>query len=119
MLNNLELQSLEERRKQLRLSLFFKVVKGLVPALPADKFLKEIKDKRQIKPKIQEDFISDNLVRRQDRNHKQCFHVETTSTDAYENSFFIRTVIDWNNLDSKIVEAKTVGTFKAHLSKRA
>ena len=39
MLDFLGLPPLEERRRQLRLSMLYKIAKGLVPALPADAFL--------------------------------------------------------------------------------
>ena len=38
MLHRLKLPSLEERRRQLRLIFMFKVVEGLVPAMPSDQF---------------------------------------------------------------------------------
>ena len=62
MLQQLELPTLQERRKHLRLSLMFKVVRGLVPALPADKYLKEITNKRQIRPKQFTGFTTNNIV---------------------------------------------------------
>ena len=37
------LQTLQERRKQLRLVYFYKIVEGLVPAIPCDKFLEKQK----------------------------------------------------------------------------
>jgi hypothetical protein len=40
MREDLELETLEERRLSLRLILMYKVVEGLVPALPTDNFVK-------------------------------------------------------------------------------
>jgi hypothetical protein len=51
MRKELELETLEERRQSLRLILMYKVVEGLVPALPTDTFVTISKRKRQIKPK--------------------------------------------------------------------
>ena len=52
MRKELELETLEERRQSLRLILMYKVVEGLVPALPTDVFVTLSKCKRQIKPDI-------------------------------------------------------------------
>ena len=52
MRKELELETLEERRQRLRLILMYKVVEGLVPALPTDTFVTFSKRKRQIKPDI-------------------------------------------------------------------
>ena len=62
MLKDLGLPSLQERRGQLRLIFMFKVVEGLVPAVPADKFFTQKKtNKRQIKPKIFKDCVTKTL----------------------------------------------------------
>jgi hypothetical protein len=49
---DLELDTLEERRLSLRLILMYKVVGGLVPALPTDNFAKLARPKRNIKQNI-------------------------------------------------------------------
>ena len=38
-------------------------------------------------------------------------------TDNYRNSFFAKTVLDWNKLCDSVVNAKTVDTFKTAVSK--
>ena len=48
LLNKLDLQTLQERRKQLRLVYFYKIVEGLVPTIPCDKFLEKQKTCRQM-----------------------------------------------------------------------
>jgi len=62
MRKNLELDTLEERRTSLRLILMYKVVEGLVPALPPTSFVKNAKQKRQIKAKIYTDYQTVNIV---------------------------------------------------------
>ena len=52
---DLELDTLEERRESLRLILMYKVVEGLVPSLPPSQFVKFERPKRQIKPKTFKD----------------------------------------------------------------
>ena len=52
MLKELQLPSLQDRRKSIRLALFYKVVEGLVPALPSENFLKQIRtNKRPVRTK--------------------------------------------------------------------
>ncbi|CAC5368405.1 unnamed protein product [Mytilus coruscus] len=51
MRRQLEMETLEERRHSLRLILIYKVVEGLVPALPADNFVTPARPKRIIKAK--------------------------------------------------------------------
>ena len=62
MRKDLDLETLEERRLSLRLILMYKVVEGLVPALPTTKFIKFERPKRQIKSKQFKDFDFKNVV---------------------------------------------------------
>ena len=51
MLDFLNLPSLEERRRQLRLTMLYKIAQGLVPALPADAFLTAAnRNRRRVRP---------------------------------------------------------------------
>ena len=58
MLETLEPASLEQRRSFNRLVFMYKVVEGLVPAIPVDDFLKPQKPKRHIRPKKYSNHIS-------------------------------------------------------------
>ena len=51
MLQSLELSSLENRRSSNRSIFMFKIVEGLVPAIPPSKFLKPVKEKVKKKKK--------------------------------------------------------------------
>ena len=52
LLNKLELPTLQERRRKQLLVLFYKVVEGLVPAIPKDRFITPHNpEKRLIRPK--------------------------------------------------------------------
>ena len=46
-----------------------------------------------------------------------CFKPIPAKTDNYRNSFFVKTVLDWNELYDSVVYAKTVDTFKTAISK--
>jgi hypothetical protein len=62
MREDLELETLEERRHSLHLIPMYMVVEGLVPALPTDNFAKLARLKRNIKTKHFEDHITSNIV---------------------------------------------------------
>ena len=116
MLKDLKLPSLEERRRQLRLLFMYKVVEGLVPAMPADQFFEpQSKAKRQIKAKIFSDCVSTNVVKKSACNNTRPFKIPNSTTDQYRFSFFVKTVQEWNNLDDQIVKSKTVDSFKSNI----
>ncbi len=117
MLSSCNLQTLEERRKNNRLVYFYKVVEGKIPAIPPEKFLTVERPKRQIKAKKFEDYVSDNLVEKFTANHDRAYKYKQCNTKQLENSFFVRTVLDWNNLDSASVHADSVEAFKTSLSR--
>ena len=102
MLRALGLESLQNRRKQQRLTLFFKIVWGLTPAIPPNEFLTPINSKRLIKPRNPKDFNITNIVTDHARNNSQSYRVDPTKTAVYKYSFFPRTTIDWNNLEQEI-----------------
>ena len=97
--------------------IMFKVVEGLVPAIPPDDFLKPQEPKRQIKSKKYKDYISKNLVDRHSVNNNKCFVTENCKTEQLKQSFFARTVVEWNHLDTEIVHAKK--DFKDSLQRRS
>ena len=77
-----------KRRKQQQLTLFFKRVWGLTPAIPAIEFLTPINSKRQIKPRNPKDFKTTNIVTNHTRNNSQSCRVDPTKTVVYRYSFF-------------------------------
>ena len=104
-------------------------IEGLVPAIPPDDFLKHKKPKRQIKPKKYTDYISKNLVDRHSLNNNRCFFffvimalphllriichvIENCKTEQLKHPFFVRTVVEWNHLDTELVHAETAESFK-------
>ena len=116
MLQKLDLPTLQERRKQQRLTFLFKVARGLVPAIPPEDYLTKVKEnKRLIKPTLKADFVQTNFVARQARNHNNCFVLPPAKTDIYKNSLFVRTVSDWNSLSQTTVSVDTVQSFKTAL----
>ena len=114
MLQELDLPSLQERRWQNRLTFLFKII-GHLPGIKAEKHLAPILNKRLIRPTRSEN--QKNVVQQFARNHQRCIHIQHASTPVFKNSFFPRRIWEWNNLDSSVVFAGTVGEFKTLLQR--
>ena len=78
------------------------------------------KDKpgRQIRAKRFTDCVESNIVTRYSKQHSRCYKVISAKTDQVRNSFFYRTVIDWNNLDSRTVNSQSVECFQRNLNRQ-
>ena len=96
LLDDLKWKTLEERRKDLRLILMYKIVNGLV-AVPTT----------PLKP----------ALGRTRANHQFKYQTIRTNCDTVKYSYFPRTIPEWNNLKSDIVNSPSVDAFKARLSK--
>ena len=118
MLETHNLPPLKERQKIIRLTLLFKIYEGLVPALPSETFLTKIapRQKKQIRAKSFSDCVSNNFV-----VNYQCINLKrlalSSTTDAFKNSFFCRTIKEWNSLAEDIISAPSVESFKAQLTR--
>ena len=114
-LQDLNLETLQERRKQLRLVLFYKVVNGHVPAINPEDYLTKVTGRRRAKPSIYKDCVVLKQFDRSVRKHNNCYQTTAGRTEQFRNSFFIRTVVDWNNLDETSISAETINKFKSAL----
>ena len=94
MLQNLDWQPLAERRRILRLSMFYKMQNQLVAIDPAQ----YLTSKNHQAPTRCE--------------NTQAFHNPQCSRDYYRMSFFPRTVRDWNCLPEESIRAKSAEVFK-------
>ena len=108
----INLTTLEERRKQQLLIFFYKVAEGQIPAMSSSDFITRNEGKRQIRPKKFDNCISTNIVTRQSRINSKSIKIPEAKSEQYNNSFFVRTAIDWNNLEDNIVQSKTTEDFK-------
>ena len=116
MLETQDLPSLQQRRKDLRLTLFYKIHYGLVPAIPPDQYLTKAANKRRVKAKRFQGFTTMNLVEQHQQCNSQCYTVPPATKEPYKNSFFVKTTQEWNSLDDSIVSAPSVESFKARLT---
>ncbi|KAL8614093.1 hypothetical protein ACOMHN_026310 [Nucella lapillus] len=119
MLSTLELPTLQQRRRDLRLTFFYKVVEGLVPAIPSADILTPSKTGRHIIPRDFKDYASSSAISDHIRNNSRSFQVSRCQTDQFRNSYFVNTVREWNHLDEATVTTSSVESFKARLSDRS
>ena len=70
-----------------------------MPAIPATDHLTREVDKRQRKenPKYK-DYETTNYVTKHQRLNSNCYKTISGKTTVYRNSFFPRTIFDWNQL---------------------
>ena len=96
MLQKLEWDSLQTRRSAARLTMMFKIVNSQV-AIPASKFLQ---------PTL-----------RPSRHHNSKSFIRPQATkDCFKNSFFPRTISQWNSLPETIVNSTTTEVFKEQVT---
>ena len=117
LLEKCNLPPLQERRRHLRLTLFYKVVEGLVPALPPEKFLQKQKPGRQIRTLLRPDEETSNPANNYARHNDRPYVVHPSITEELRHSFFPRTVVDWNRLENAVVHAGSVNSFRTLVSK--
>ena len=119
LLRKLNLPPLQVRRQQLRLTFLFEVVEGLVPVMPPEHFFTFSKPGRTIRPKRNSSFETSNIVNSYTRNNNRSLEIKPCSTNQQRNSFFIRTAVEWNQLDDSTVNLKTPPAFKAKIEENA
>ena len=93
-LQKLDWPSLQQRRKEQRLTIMFKIHRQDI-AVPLPDY-------------IQRQPLSNNR-----RYHPAKFRVMKSATNTYKYSFFPRTILDWNDLPAHILDTNTLGTFRA------
>jgi ribonuclease P/MRP protein subunit RPP40 len=96
MINELGCKDLADRRRNIRLSLFYKIINEDVNICTSD----------ILKP------ASGRTRRSQGKNK---FTELQTKTDDYKYSFYPRTITEWNSLPTSTVNAPSIETFKSHL----
>ena len=95
MLNELKLSTLQDRRKHSRLKMFYKINKDILPIA---------------KP------LSLQLKPTQRRNDNGCAYTHMSAkTDLFYNSYFPRTIRDWNELSSRTVTSDSISKFATNL----
>ena len=96
MLAQLDWDTLKLRRQAARLTLLYKVTSDQV-AIPASKFLTSVAHPTR-------------------RNNSKAFQGPTAKKDCYKNSFFPRTISEWNLLPELLVNSSTHINFKQEVT---
>jgi hypothetical protein len=118
MLRRSDLAPLEERRKNIRLALLFKIANGWVAAIDSSQYLTPARQGRRIKPREFTGCVAKNIVAKSVKNNSRCFITIHGRTDQYKNSFFPRTIVEWNELEDTLVCSDSVESFKGALTKK-
>ena len=116
MLHDLKLPTLQDRRRDQRLTLMYKVVEGHVPAINADHYIQPQRQKLAIRATRFTDYDHKNIVENYSTNNSKCFKPIPAKTKNFKNSFFVRTVYDWNKLDDSVINSDSVNSFRKSLS---
>ena len=115
MLKSLDLQSLQDRRKEKRLCFLYSIQKGKVPAINTNEYLTPIKSKRRIKARNYSDCVTQDIIKRHQNLNSKCFQLPESSNNVYKNSFFPKSISEWNELPESVVNAPSAETFKSRL----
>ena len=116
MLQDLSLPPLQQRRKNQRLIFMFKIVEGLVPAIPHYHF-QPVGNKRRIIAKKFDNCETKNFVEHNQLRNSKCFVVCDSKTVIFKNSFFPKTIVEWNQLDEHLLTAPSLEAFRSRLQK--
>ena len=93
MLKELQWESLEQRRKKSRLCTLYKIIHQDIKMETEGKLVTPYRSSRR-------------------KNHAMNYHVPSCSTNIRNQSFFPRTIRDWNNLHGPTASAATLEDFK-------
>ena len=99
-----DLPTLQEDRERLRLTFMYKMVEGLVPAVPADTVLTPRKGGRQIRSSRSTDFVSNNPVENYVWNNDRSYPVPHCNTEQYKHFFPPRTIIALNHFQGDVAQ---------------
>ena len=115
-LHKLKLPTLQDRRRDQRLTLMYKVGEGHVPAINKDHYIQPQRQKRSIRATQYTDCEHKNSVENYSINNSKYFKPIPVKTENLRNSFFVRTVYDWNQLDESVINTGSVNSFRKRLS---
>jgi hypothetical protein len=96
MVESLNWQTLEQRRWEGRLVLFYKAVHGLA-AIPINNYLTQTASRYRT---------------RYSQQHQLMYSIPFSRTDTYRFSFFGNTVRTWNSLPSELVKSPSASSFR-------
>ena len=96
MMHHLQWRTLADRRTDFRLSMFYKIVNNKVAIPKTDRLIPPLRFSRNM--------------------HTLSFQIPSCRTQIRQNSFFPRTIKDWNHLPLSTVMSDSIESFKAAVS---
>ena len=96
MLDQLRWRSLQDRRTDASLCMFYKMVTGLVTIGPQS--------------------VTQRLTRVSRHSHALAFLPMMTTKDVYRFSFYPRTIFIWNSLPAAVVMAPSIDSFRSQVT---
>jgi hypothetical protein len=117
MLQDNDIVPLHERRKYLRLTFLYKVVEGLVPALPHHQFVNKTRSRKNVSTRKYRDYVTCDTLDNIQVNSTRGFQARQSNTDIYTHLFFPRIIRDWNLLPESTVTSASVEAFKTSLQR--
>ena len=97
-IKELNWDKLQDRRRNVRITSLFKIIKGLV-AIPVEELDLE---------------FTDSITR---RNSNLKLKTLRPNTNVFKNSFVVKTIPDWNKLGQSTVDSATIASFKEAIRK--
>jgi hypothetical protein len=88
---------------------------NILQVVKYDQFVKFAKPRRQIKTRTSKDFVSQNILEKRACNNIRALIISTARSKQYNNSFFVKSAIDWNPLPDAVVQAGSPEAFKIAL----
>ena len=95
----------------------YKVVEWQVPAIPPENYLTPVGNKRSVLVKEYKDCVGKNIVANLATKNSRTYRFIHSKSLQYRNSFFPRTVIDWNHLGDSVVNSKFLDLFKGAITR--
>ena len=95
----------------LTLSFLFNIIEGL------ETYLKPQRPGRQIRSRNRENYIVQNSIENFVRNNDRCYIVPASNITQHKNTFFPKTIVDWNHLSNDTVHAKSIDSFRTKIKK--
>ena len=118
LLDELELPTLEDRRKTDKLCTLYKIMNDQFPSVQHDQYLTALPTRRRIKPTQFKDYAADNIIRNQVNNNCKALKYIHCKTPQYKHSFFPSAIVGWNKLNDEQVCARSIDTFRCRLACR-
>ena len=94
----------------------YKVVEGQVSAINKDDYIQPKRQRRTIRATRFKDYEHKNIVENYSANNSKCYKPIPAKTENFRNSFFVRTIYDWNKLDDSVINSGSVNSFRNRLS---